>query len=176
MKLRKAENEEFESVRSFYWEVIDLMQGRENTVAWKKGVYPSDGFIEDSIRRGELYVLERAGVLCAAVIVNSAWNEGYEGLPWSIDCPAEDVLVPHALAVHPALHGQGIGRAVVKDVIGIAESLGKKTVRLDIIKGNTAAERLYTGAGFRYVGTNTMFYEDTGWTEFQMYELIINND
>lgn len=49
----------------------------------------------------------------------------------------------------------------------------KKTVRLDILGTNTAAEKLYTGCGFHFVQAKDMFYEDTGWTEYKMYERIL---
>lgn len=173
MNLRHAGTGEYKSVREFYWETIDLLQGRSDTVAWKKGIYPSDEFLKESIGRGELYVLEHDGAISASVILNSAPNDGYAGLPWSVECASDEVLIPHALAVHPVLHKKGLGGIVVKDVIEIAESLGKKTVRLDILEGNAAAERLYTGAGFQYVGAKNMYYEDTGWREFRMYELIL---
>lgn len=173
MRLRCAEKSEYAAVRDFYWEVIDLMQGRTDTVGWKKGIYPSDSFLKESIDCGDLYVIDGEGGYSASVIINSAWNEGYEGLPWSIDCGREDILVPHALAVHPALQGHGLGKTVVGDVIGIARERGIKTVRLDILGGNIAAERLYRSMGFRFVAAKDMFYEDTGWTEFLMYELIL---
>ena len=173
MNLRLARKEEFEAIRDFYWELIDLMEDQKDTVAWQKGVYPADDFLANSIERGELYVLDREGRIVASVVVNSAWNEGYEGLPWSIDCSPEDALVPHALGVYPKVQGQGIGKIIVADVIELAKSKGKKTVRLDILHGNVGAEKLYTSMGFKYVATKEMFYEDTGWTEFHMYELML---
>ena len=80
------------------------------------------------------------------------------------------MLIPHALAVSPALQGQGIGRAVVAQVQDLARRAGKRAVRLDILGTNAAAERLYTGMGFQFVQAKTMFYEDTGWTEYKLYE------
>ena len=47
---------------------------------------------------------------------------------------------------------------------------GKKAVRLDILGTNAGAERLYTGMGFRFVQARTLFYEDTGWTEYRLFE------
>lgn len=32
-------------------------------------------------------------------------------------------------------------------------------------------DMLYTKCGFRFVQAKTMFYEDTGWTEYKMFEL-----
>ena len=173
MRLRAAEKEEFLSVRSFYWELIDQLKDQEGTVGWKKGIYPSDSFLISSIDAGELYLMDGESGYLACVIANSQWNEGYEGLPWSLDCAQEEILVPHALAVSAASQGKGIGTIVVKDLLDLARAAGKKTVRLDILKGNTAAEQLYIQSGFEYVQTKTMFYEDTGWTEYMMYEIIL---
>jgi len=62
---------------------------------------------------------------------------------------------------------------VVSHVLKLARKIGKKTVRLDVLSGNPAAEALYTGMGFRFVEAKTMFYEDTGWKEFRMFEYIL---
>lgn len=43
-------------------------------------------------------------------------------------------------------------------------------MRLDILGTNAGAERLYTGMGFRFVQARTLFYEDTGWTEYRLFE------
>ena len=45
-----------------------------------------------------------------------------------------------------------------------------KAVRLDVLKGNVPAERLYKGMGFHYVSTVKLFYEDTGRVDFELYE------
>lgn len=175
MQLREAKIEELENVRNFYWELIDAMKERDNTVGWKKGIYLSEGFLLESIKRKELYVLDGINSSYAAcVIVNSSWNEGYEGCPWSISCTGNDVLVPHALAVNYVMQGKGIGKNVIRDIIEMAKLKGKKTIRLDVLAGNIAAKRLYTKMGFRYVQAKEMFYEDTGWTEYIMYELILS--
>lgn len=42
-----------------------------------------------------------------------------------------------------------------------------RTVRLDILGTNNAAERLYTRCGFRFVQAKQMYYDDTGWTEYK---------
>lgn len=173
MKLRKAGENEFEAVRAFYWDVIDLMSDRTDTVGWKKGIYPSDGLLRTAVCRGELYVADSEDGYSAAVIVNGSCNEGYEGIEWGIDCSENEILIPHALAVHPRFQRRGIGKEVVRDILGIARASGKRTVRLDILGGNTAAVRLYEASGFHFVAKKQMFYEDTGLTEFLLYEIIL---
>ena len=82
-----------------------------------------------------------------------------------------EVLTPHALAVDPELQGKGIGKIVVENILTVAKSENKKAVRLDVLSACKAAERLYTSCGFHFVEAKNMFYEDTGWTEYKMFEL-----
>ena len=53
----------------------------------------------------------------------------------------------------------GVGTKVVEEIIAYARLQHKK------------AERLYTKCGFQFVQAKEMFYEDTGWTEYKIYEL-----
>lgn len=78
--------------------------------------------------------------------------------------------MPHALAVSSSGQGKGIGRYFMGEILKLAKAEKKKAVRLDILGTNTAAERLYKGCGFHFVQAKDMFYEDTGWTEYKMYE------
>lgn len=173
MKFQKAGENDFPAIQKFYWDVIDgIHKNNKNNenLGWEKGVYPSDSFLSDSIQKVELYMLTEADRLCACVILNSDSNEGYIGCPWSITCEPDEILIPHALAVHPSLQGKGIGKIVVENILNLARQEHKKAVRLDIVSACKAAERLYTSCGFRFVEAKNMFYEDTGWTEFKMFE------
>lgn len=170
MVFQKAKTKDFELIRDFYWDLIEIMRDQKDKIGWKKGIYPTDDFIRTSLKKGELYTLKDNDKLCACVILNCACNEGYEGIPWSIDCRADEVLIPHALAVNPELHGKGIGKCIVNEIINLARLKGKKAVRLDILGTNERAEHLYTVCGFQFVYAKNMFYEDTGWTEYKMFE------
>jgi hypothetical protein len=48
-----------------------------------------------------------------------------------------------------------------------------KTIRLDVLDGNIPAENLYLGMGFQYLNKVQMYYEDTGWTAFRLYEYVL---
>ena len=53
----------------------------------------------------------------------------------------------------------------------LAKAEDKRAIRLDVVGTYKPAERLYTRCGFRFVEAKDMFYEDTGWTEFKLFEL-----
>ena len=59
---------------------------------------------------------------------------------------------------------------MVQYAIDYAREHQQKAIRLDVLKGNLRAEKLYSGMGFRLLHTLPMVYEDTGWTDFQLYE------
>lgn len=169
MIFEKANEEDYASVKNFYWKLIDEMQSENDKIGWKKGIYPSDDYLKRSLADGELYKLTD-DKMYACVILNSVGNEGYAGVKWGIDCEENEVLIPHALAVAPSEQGQGIGTRLVNEIIRFARSEAKKAIRLDILGTNLLAEKLYTKCGFRFVEAKQLFYEDTGLTEYKMYE------
>ena len=94
-------------------------------------------------------------------------------MKWSVDAEDPELLVIHALGVHPDYAGKGIAKEMVRNVIEMAREQKLKTIRLDVLEGNVPAEKAYSKMGFQYVTTLKLFYEDTGWTNFKVYEYII---
>ena len=174
MVIIKAENDQYEAVRSFYHSMIDAMASGTVYVGWKKDIYPSPALLSDSIHNGELYLALEGNALVAAMICNSKCNEGYAKCPWQINADAPEVMVIHALGVHPDHQGRGYAKALVQYSLDLAGKSGMKAVRLDVIEGNLPAEKLYLGFGFRYMDTQQMYYEDTGWTSFMLFERVLS--
>lgn len=69
------------------------------------------------------------------------------------------------------MQGKGVGKIVVENILNIAREEHKKAVRLDVLGACKSAENLYISCGFQFVEAKEMYYEDTGWTEFKMFEL-----
>lgn len=98
---------------------------------------------------------------------------GYRSVRWSVEVPDEQLLVIHALGVQPRFAGRGMAKQMAVHVIGMAREKGIRTVRLDVLGGNLPAERAYTAVGFRYLETLQMYYENTGWTDYKVFELLL---
>ena len=171
MIFRKAEKEDFDKIKSLYWILIDREQDDPSFPHWKKGIHPSDEMIQDSIDKGNLYVLVDDGEIVACVIANDEKVEGYADAPWQID--SDDVIVLHVLAVHPNHRGKGLARKLVENVIEQERKAGKKALRLDVIENNTTAEKLYQKLDFRYIQTKTLYYDVVGEMTFKFYELVL---
>ena len=170
MVIRQAEIGDYDAVRAFYHNLID--NSRNLYVGWKKDIYPSPDFLSSSIEAGELFTGMEEKIL-AAMVLNHLCNEGYGNYDWTTRAEPEEVLVIHALGVDPERTGQGLGRQMARFAVERARETGMKAIRLDVLKGNVPAERLYKSLGFQHLHTLEMYYEDTGWTDFDLYELVL---
>ena len=173
LRIETAEMGDYPGVLDFYWTLIQQMEKAEFQPGWKKDVYPTREFLLDSIQNRELYLGRAGGQLAACMVVNHAYNDGYRSVRWSVEADDSQLLVIHALGVLPGFSGRGIAAAMVQKAIETARASHIKTIRLDVLEGNLPAERAYIRAGFRYVDTIQMYYEDTGRTSFKVFELVL---
>jgi ribosomal protein S18 acetylase RimI-like enzyme len=173
MNTRKAEICDYDLVRSLYWNIIDNMQNSEFHPGWEKGVYPADDFIRQSLQNQQLYILEDQAVPVGCMVLNHEVTDGYEKVAWAVQAAKEEVTVIHALGVLPSVQDRGYASFLVKEAVRIAREHDQKVIRLDVLGGNIPAQRLYEKIGFQYKETLQLFYEDTGLTDFLMYELVL---
>ena len=173
MKIRQAKTEEFEAVRSFYHKMTDWLDTVQYGPGWKKDIYPSPEDLMRAISDGELWVAESENGFAAAMIVNSLAVEGYENAAWRVNCGDNEVSLIHAFGVMPEFQRKGVSSRMVEHAIGLARLKNHKAVRLDVLEGNLPAEKLYPKHGFEYIETVNIFYEDTGWANYELFELVL---
>lgn len=173
MNIRLADKTDYDNVRNFYYDLIDAMEEAEYKPAWEKDIYPTREFLFHSIENNEMYIGESDDNIISCMVVNHEYNEGYERVKWSVEAEKSEILVIHVLAVHVAFSRKGLAKQMVQKVIDTARENKIKTIRLDVLGGNLPAEKSYTKMGFQYVETVQMFYEDTGWTDFNLFEYIV---
>lgn len=170
LHIRAAGPEDYPRVRDFYYELTDALDTAEFSPGWKKDIYPEQAFLTDSIAASTLYIGEEDGALLSCMIVNHDCNDGYKDIPWPVELEDSQLLVIHALGVHPRHMGRGLAKEMVQYVIDMARRADLQAIRLDVLEGNLPAERCYTHMGFVCHGTVAMFYEDTGLTNYQAFE------
>ena len=105
------------------------------------------------------------------LVVNTKYNPEYDDAAWKIDAKPGEVMVIHMLGVHSDFSGRGYGKQMVRFALDLAREAGMKAMRLDVLKGNLPAERLYPAMGFQYITTLSMFYDNTGWMDFELFEI-----
>ena len=170
MQIRLANYNDYNKIREFYYSLIDAIENEEYKPGWKKDSYPSQEFLLKSIEKEEFYIGETDGQIVSCMAVNHDCNPEYRSVKWAVEAEDSEFLIIHALGVHPACSGRGIARQMIQKAIDTAREKNIKTIRLDVRDGNLPAERAYIKAGFVYRDTVRMFYEDTGWTNFKLFE------
>lgn len=174
VEIRVAQKDEFLTVKQFYDSLIDAMRDVAYTPKWEKDIYPTSDFLIHSIQQHELYIGEENGCIASCMVVNHAYNDSYNKVKWSINALDSQLLVIHTLGVHPQYARKGIASNMVEYVIQQAKLRNMKTIRLDVLLGNLPAENVYLKLGFTYLDTISMFYDDTGWTDFKLFEYIVS--
>lgn len=172
IEIRKALPEDFCSVRDVYWAIIDDTNPYF-VPKWDKNIYPTEEYIKNSIEQGLLYIALLDGKTAAAMVLNTFQPQGYEKGHWRVEAEEDEISVIHTLGVLPRLTNKGIATQMVKFAVEHAKNTGKKTIRLDVIKGNLPAFHLYEKLGFVFLERIKVFYEDTGLYDFDLFDYVI---
>lgn len=85
---------------------------------------------------------------------------GYAGLAFVAGPPHAEAEV-HTIGVDPAHQGRGIGRALLRELLAVADA-GRATVYLEVRTDNAAATALYESEGFTVVGLRRRYYRPSG--------------
>jgi L-amino acid N-acyltransferase len=92
---------------------------------------------------------------------------------WS-DRRAYDATCENSVYVAEAARGNGIGRALLAELISLARGLEMHTIIARIAAGNPASERLHEVAGFRQIGTMREVGRKFGrLIDVHMYQLLL---
>ncbi|MCW2599148.1 MAG: ribosomal protein S18P -alanine acetyltransferase [Frankiales bacterium] len=87
------------------------------------------------------------------VAVDEGAVVGYAGL-----CDYPDEAFVQTMAVAPAHQGQGLGAALLLDLLQEAERRGQRKTLLEVRADNEVAQRLYARHGFRQTSVRRGYY------------------
>ena len=172
LTIYQARVDETEEIIDFYYDIIDHQDEREFGPMWTKDVYPTRGDLAGDVENGAMHIGRVDGrIACAAVITGN--DEIYDDVDWPTKVSPEEVGVIHLLVVHSDFTGRGVAKKLVSYCADVCRTQGRKVIRLDVLKGNLPAERLYPKCGFKLVAEQQIFYEDTGLADFLLYEMVL---
>ena len=127
--------------------------------------YPSNETIDFDLSRDALYVLKTDGKIVGAISIEE--DEEVNKIPyWNRELEPEAEFA--RIAVSPDMQGQGIGKILVKFLIGELKQKGFKGIHIIVNRYNPKALRLYDSFDFKNVGECSMYNQD-----FFCYELDI---
>ncbi len=161
---------DFETVKKRYIDVIDNTAGIEKYARWVYGKHPTEKGLRSYIENGEMYLLTDQGNIAGMVAVVMGQGQDYETVSWAEKLENDEIATLHLLAVCPEYQGRSLGHTILDLAGELAKQYGKKAIRLDVLESNLPARRMYEKAGYAYRGKRRWYAENTGWTDFLLYE------
>jgi [ribosomal protein S18]-alanine N-acetyltransferase len=125
--------------------------------AIEQKVFPEDAWT-DAMFASELAELARYGTRYYVVAEADDVVVGYAGLSTA----GGDQGDVQTIAVRTDRQGEGIGTALLADLIAAAESRGCRELFLDVRSDNARAQRLYRLTGFTDIGIRRGYYQPSG--------------
>lgn len=131
--------------------------------------YPNQATFENDVKRGELFVIEKNGLIVGCIVISTIMDAEYIPIKW-MTANTNNVYI-HRLAVHPNQQGKGIAR----QLMDYAEELSKQnnftSVRLDTFSLNLRNQKFYESRGYRQLGT--IYFPQKSKHPFYCYEYIL---
>lgn len=168
--MRLIPTDDFEAVKSKYIEVIEKTPKIKEYARWTYGLHPTDASLKSYVDKGEMYCLMDGKKIAGMVAVVMQQDREYESIAWKEALANDQVAVLHLLTVCPDYRGRTLGSVILEEAIDLTKRNGKKALRLDTLKSNIPAQRMYERAGFSYRGAQYLYAENTEWTDFLFYE------
>lgn len=170
MIFEKASIEDINEISELYDAVCDYLASDINYPGWKKGIYPIREDALEGLRDNALYIMKDENRIAGTVMLKHKPEEGYRNVKWNTGNDYEKIYVIYTLAVHPDYRRMGVGSAIMEEVEKIARNEGCVSIRLDVVKDNYPAEKLYVRQGFQYVATISLGHEAYGLPWYNLYE------
>lgn len=152
MVIRKATDADIGAVEKLYDDIHTAEEAGKQTIGWIRGVYPVRATAEMALERDDLFVLEDAGAVYGAGIINQIQVDSYRQGRWQHEVEDDQVCVLHTLVIAPDRAGRGYGRAFLAFYERYARQQGCMELRLDTNAKNTAARAMYRKHGYAEIG------------------------
>jgi phosphinothricin acetyltransferase len=139
MEVRLAIPADAEAIRSIY-----NLEVTESTVTFD--------LVPRSLEQQRAWLADHAGAHPAIVAVEGSEIVGFGSLSPYKERPAYATSVENSIFVHRAHRGQGVGKALLIELVRLARDHGFHTVIARIVGDNEASIRVHDACGFERVG------------------------
>ncbi|WP_108831534.1 GNAT family N-acetyltransferase [Aedoeadaptatus coli] len=141
--IRKAVYSDLDAVVTIYNEILQLQEDGAITVGWIRGVYPTRATAEEALRRNDLFVMEKEGVVLGSAIINKLQVDVYAEAKWRHEVDAEKICVLLTFTISPRVGGRGLGKQFVDFYESYASDHGCCVLRMDTNERNHVARKMY---------------------------------
>lgn len=175
MLLIKAGTVDFEKIKNAYIDIAENTPDIDKYARYEYGKHPNDEEITEYIADGNMYMLMDHDTVAGVIAMTTFQGEEYHPIKWKIRTLDDEVMVLHLLGIVPSYQGKGVGKIMIRKALELAREKSLKVCRLDTLASNIPAQRFYEKLGFTYCGKQHWYAENTGWTDFYLYEYVLED-
>ncbi|HEX5268511.1 MAG TPA: GNAT family N-acetyltransferase [Acidimicrobiales bacterium] len=162
MEVRLAQHADGEAIRAIY--------NREVT-----GSTVTFDMVPRTPEEQHRWLDEHSGAHPALVAVDRGAVLGFGSLSPYRSRPAYSTTVEDSVYVHPDHRGGGVGRAVLSELVGLAQAHGFHAVMARIVGGHDASIGLHRACGFEVIGVEREVGRKFGqWLDVVLMELLVD--
>lgn len=173
IQIKKALETDLDCIGKLYEDLCDYLETHTNYPGWKKGIYPARRDAEKGLLENSLYIARLGEKAAGTIILKHEPEEGYENGKWLTENDYKHIYVVYTLAVHPDFLNSGVGTELLMFAECVAGKERCVSLRLDVVKGNIPAEKLYQKCGYQLIGTVSLGYEAYGLLWYHLYEKVL---
>lgn len=149
---RKATHDDLAAIAAIYDDIHSAEEKGPRQVGWLRSIYPTEDTAKEAIDAGEMYVLEKNGLVVAAGKINKEQMPAYAQVNWQHEAEDEQVMVLHTLVVSPKEGGKGYGSRFVAEYEDMALKNNCPVLRIDTNAINHRARKMYKKLGYTEAG------------------------
>lgn len=148
MFIRKSIPGDEIAVAQIYDDIHTQEEAGEAVIGWARNVYPTLQTAQSALKRDDLFVMEDAGEIIGAAVINQVQVDVYENARWRVSAKPEEVMVLHTLVISPKTAAKGLGTQFVRFYEQYALEHGCPCLRMDTNARNLRARALYRKLGY----------------------------
>jgi GNAT superfamily N-acetyltransferase len=147
--IRAGKAEDLDAIQAIIVQVVPVMNAAGN-FQWNE-TYPLRANFERDLENKELWVACHEDRVVGAIVCSFETPEEYAALgsAWDLSVPS---LVPHRMAVDPAMKGLGVAKVLLTFAEELAQSRGLDRIRVDTCTRNAPTMSLFPKLGYSPVG------------------------
>lgn len=151
MLIRKANEFDLDRIEEIFKDAKVSLK-KDHVDQWQKDAYPSVENARNDLKHGDLYVVEKDGVVCATALIACMHEPTYDVIEQGMWKTNGKYFVIHRMAVDSRFKGSGVSVYLVDCAKDMALRQGVHAIRIDTHPDNLRMQGFLKKCGFKKCG------------------------
>lgn len=150
MEFRKSVKKDVDSIMRIIEQAQDYFK-KQGVDQWQND-YPNQNTINNDIKNGESYVLEKDGCVVATAMVTFKGEKSYDSIYDGEWLSNNEYATIHRVAVDNNYKGLGLSSQIIKNIENLCLKRNIPSIKVDTHEDNLSMQKLLLKNEFKYCG------------------------